>query len=148
MTVQISDIGHVISLAIAPVFLLSGVGTMLMVMTNRLARIIDRARMLEDRLDVGYSDEHMDELDVLYQRSRLINIAIALSTACALLVCLVIAMLFVGDTTKLALDQSIAACFVISMAAQIGSFVYLLREILIASKSLRWRRHVRAPTNT
>ena len=148
MTVQISDIGHVISLAIAPVFLLSGVGTMLMVMTNRLARIIDRARMLEDRLDVGYSDEHMDELDVLYQRSRLINIAIALSTACALLVCLVIAMLFVGDTTKLALGQSIAACFVISMAAQIGSFVYLLREILIASKSLRWRRHVRAPTNT
>ena len=51
MNIQISDIGHVIQLAIAPVFLLTGVCTMLMVLTNRLARIIDRIRVLEDRLE-------------------------------------------------------------------------------------------------
>jgi hypothetical protein len=67
MNIQISDIGHMIQLAIAPVFLLTGVGTNLMVLTNRLARIIDRSRALEDRLDIGHNDRYMDELDVLYR---------------------------------------------------------------------------------
>lgn len=143
MNIQISDIGHVIQLAIAPVFLLTGVGTMLMVLTNRLARIIDRTRMLEDRLDVGPNDMHMDELDVLYKRWHLINFAITLSTACGLLICLVIGLLFLGDTTNLPLDKFIAALFVSGMVALIGAFVYLLREIFVASTTLRSRRHKR-----
>jgi hypothetical protein len=143
MNIQISDIGHVIQLAIAPVFLLTGVGTMLMVLTNRLARIIDRTRILEDRLDVGPNDMHMDELDVLYKRWHLINFAITLSTACGLLICLVIGLLFLGDTTNLPLDKFIAALFVSGMFALIGAFVYLLREIFVASTTLRSRRHKR-----
>jgi hypothetical protein len=143
MNIQISDIGHVIQLAIAPVFLLTGVGTLLMVLTNRLARIIDRTRTLEDRLDIGPNDKHMDELDVLYRRWHLINFAITLSTGCGLLVCLVIALLFLGDTTNLPLDRYIAALFVSAMVALIGAFVYLLREIFVASKTLRMRRHQR-----
>ena len=144
MNIQISDIGHVIQLAIAPVFLLTGVGTLLMVLTNRLARIIDRTRVLEDRLDAGPNDAHMGELDVLYERWHLVNFAITLSTACGLLVCLVIALLFLGDTTNLPLDRTIAALFVSAMVALIGAFVYLLREIFVASKTLRTRRHKRA----
>jgi uncharacterized protein YacL len=143
MNIQISDIGHVIQLAIAPVFLLTGVGTMLMVLTNRLARIIDRTRVLEDRLDVAHADHYMKELDVLYKRWRLINFAIALSTACGLLICLVIALLFLGDTTNLPLDKYIAALFVSAMITLIGAFVYLLREIFVASATLRSRRHQR-----
>jgi hypothetical protein len=143
MNIQISDIGHVIQLAIAPVFLLTGVCTKLMVLTNRLARIIDRSRTLEDRLDEKHDEAHMDELDVLYRRWHLINIAITLSTACGLLICFVIAMLFLGDTTNLPLDQYIAGCFVIAMIALTGSFVYLLREILVSSQTQRARRHVR-----
>ena len=143
MNIQISDIGHVIQLAIAPVFLLTGVGTMLMVLTNRLARIIDRTRVLEDRLDAAHADHHMNEIDVLYERWRLINFAIALSTACGLLICLVIALLFLGDTTNLPLDQYIAALFVSAMITLIGAFVYLLREIFVASATLRSRRHRR-----
>lgn len=144
MNIQISDIGHVIQLAIAPVFLLTGVCTKLMVLINRLARIIDRTRVLEDRLDTGYNDANMDELDVLYARWHLINVAITLSTACGLLICFVIAMLFLGDTTNLPLDKYIAGCFVVAMFALTGSFVYLLREILVASQTLRARRHVRS----
>ena len=143
MNIQISNIGHVIQLAIAPVFLLTGVCTMLMVLTNRLARIIDRTRVLEDRLDTGPNDAHMDELDVLYRRWHLINFAITLSTACGLLICLVIGLLFLGDTTDLPLDRYIAALFVSAMVALIGSFVYLLREIFVASATLRSRRHKR-----
>lgn len=143
MNIQISDIGHVIQLAIAPVFLLTGVCTMLMVLTNRLARIIDRTRTLEDRLDAAPNDAHMDELDVLYRRWHLINFAITLSTACGLLICLVIGLLFLGDTTNLPLDRYIAALFVSAMVALIGAFVYLLREIFVASATLRSRRHKR-----
>lgn len=137
MNIQISDIGHVIQLAIAPVFLLTGVATKLTVLTNRLARIIDRTRVLEDRLKVSANAEYSAELELLYQRSHLINFAIASSTACGLLVCVVIAMLFAGDTTGIPLDQYIAACFVLAMLGLISSFVYFLREIFISSRFMR-----------
>ena len=140
MNIQISDIGHVIQLAIAPVFLLTGVCTNLTVLTNRLARIIDRSRVLEDRIDSG--DRHQAdeaELDVLYRRTHLINTAITLSTACGLMVCLVIAMLFLGDTTDLPLDKYIAFLFVVGMVSLVGGFMFLLREIFVASRSMRGR---------
>ncbi|MET0268665.1 MAG: DUF2721 domain-containing protein [Duganella sp.] len=143
MNIQIGDIGHIIQLAIAPVFLLSGVCTNLIVLTNRLARIIDRSRVLEDRLDVGYSTVYLNELDVLYRRSHLINVSIALSTACGLLICLMIAMLFLGDIMNISLEQYIAGMFVLSVFCLIGSFCYLLREIFIASAAMRSHRHVR-----
>jgi nitrate reductase gamma subunit len=143
MNIQINDIGHVIQLAIAPVFLLTGVATLLMVLTNRLARIIDRSRTLEDRLDTKHSGRDMDELEVLYRRSNLINVAITLGTITGFLVCLVIAMLFTSDTTNVALDKAIAACFVLGMLTLIGAFIYLLREIFIASKSMVAHRRQR-----
>ncbi|MES2742293.1 MAG: DUF2721 domain-containing protein [Pseudomonadota bacterium] len=143
MNIQLGDIGHIIQLAIAPVFLLTGVCTSLLVLTNRLGRIIDRTRVLEDRLDIARNDGYMNELDILFRRGHLINYSIALSTLCGLLICLVIALLFLGDTTTLALDQYIAGLFVLAMLSLIGSFVYLLREIFIASKSMHIRRHIR-----
>jgi len=142
MNIQISDIGHVIQLAIAPVFLLTGVATKLTVLTNRLARIIDRTRVLEDRLKVSPNDEFSAELETLYTRSHLINTAITSSTACGLMVCLVIALLFLGDTTNLPLDQYIAGLFVVAMLGLISSFVYFLREILIASRFMRMQHHL------
>lgn len=137
MNIQLSDIGHVIQLAIAPVFLLTGVATKLTVLTNRLARIIDRTRVLEDGLKVSPNAESASELETLYQRSHLINYAITSSTACGLLICVVIAMLFLGDTTNIPLDQYIAACFVLAMMGLISSFIYFLREIFIASRFMR-----------
>jgi len=139
MNIQISDIGHMIQLAIAPVFLLTGVATKLTVLTNRLARIIDRTRVLEDRLHIAANDEYTDELEVLYQRSHLINYAITSSTFCGFLVCLVIAMLFLGDSTNIKLDKYIAAFFVLAMGGLISSFVFFLREIFISSRFMRMR---------
>jgi hypothetical protein len=143
MNIQLGDIGHIIQLAIAPVFLLSGVCTNLQVLINRLARIIDRSRVLEDRLDVAYNDNYLNELDVLYRRSHLINYAITLSTACGLFVCLVIALLFIGDTTNVTLDKYIAGLFVAAVISLIFSFGFLLREIFIASAAMRAQRHQR-----
>ncbi|ATD59123.1 MULTISPECIES: DUF2721 domain-containing protein [Janthinobacterium] len=145
MNIQIGDIGHIIQLAIAPVFLLTGIGTMLVVLTNRLGRIIDRTRVLEDRLDIGYNDFYMDELDTLYTRTHLINYSISLSTACGFFVCVIIAMLFLGDIMNLTLDKYIAAFFVLAVICLIGCFIYLLREIYLAARAQRIRRHIRPP---
>jgi hypothetical protein len=137
MKIEIGDIGHIIQLSIAPVFLLTGVATKLGVLTNRLARIIDRSRELKDRLRTRQDAEDSEELRVLYQRWRLINYAITASTGCGLLVCLVIAALFLGDTTNLPLDKYIAGMFVLAMVALIFSFVCLLREVFVSFRYMR-----------
>ncbi len=144
INLHLGNIGQIIQLAIAPVFLLTGVGTNLTVLTNRLARIIDRSRALEEIVSTqgaeGLSPNMRIELDELYQRSHLINRAITLSSTCALLICLVIAALFLGDALDLHLDKVVAALFVSGVLALIGSFIYFLREIFVATKTLRRQR--------
>jgi len=140
MQIEISDIGHIIQLSVAPVFLLTGVGTNLTVLTNRLGRIVDRSRILEDRLRMPedpYRAEDQQELDTLYARSHLINRAITLATACALMVSLVIVALFVGDALNIGLSKIIATFFVMAMICLLASFIYLLREILLATQTMR-----------
>lgn len=141
MNIQPGEIGHIIQLAIAPVFLLTGVGTNMLVLTNRLARIIDRTRELDERLEEALPSvtakaraAAFDELDVLFRRARKINRAIFLSTFCALLICLVVAVLFVADALDLRLVTPIAGLFVLALVSLTGSFVYLLREVLLATE--------------
>lgn len=143
MEIQLGDISHTIQLAIAPVFLLTGVGTNLLVLTNRLARIIDRSRVLEERIETAAGaaqSECLAEIAILFRRAHLVNRAITLSTTCALLICVVIAALFLGDALGLQLATSIAMLFVLAMLALIGSFFYLLREIFVATASLSMHR--------
>lgn len=140
MEIKADEIGHIIQLAIAPVFLLTGVGTNMLVLTNRLARIIDRTRLIEAELDepvtvaASADDAARAELAVLFRRAQKINRAIFLSTSCALLICMVVAALFVGDALDLRLGPAIAAMFVAAMIALTGSFVYLLKEVLLATE--------------
>ena len=96
---RIADIAHVISLAIAPVFLLTGIASLLGVLTNRLGRIIDRARFLEGHINTVSGEHHVvvrDDLHMLKRRSRYMNRAISLCTVAALLVCILISGLFIG----------------------------------------------------
>lgn len=137
MILELSDIGGAIQLAIAPVFLLAGVGTMLIVLTNRLGRLIDRGRVLEDRLKASPGNECLAELLSLHDRSYLINVAITACTACGLLVCVLIAMLFLGESTDLPLDRYIALCFIGGMLALIVGFVYFMREIFVCCAHMR-----------
>ena len=80
----IASVGHAIQLSVAPVFLLSGIGAMLAVLTNRLARVVDRAREVEERLEAVTEPEskrlHAD-LFTLSQRAKLINRAITFCIA-------------------------------------------------------------------
>lgn len=137
---SVEAIAHVIELAVAPVFLVTGVGALLAVLTSRLARIIDRARVLEERLGVlGESERAADEADLrtLSRRARHINRAISLSVLCALLVCAVIAALFGGTFIRADLSGLVGVVFIAAMLALIGALVSFLREIYIATRSLR-----------
>jgi len=141
---QVAALGHVIQLAVAPVFLLSGVSGLLGVLTNRLARIIDRARQLEERLvaadAVGQEQMH-GELRLLSHRSRLINRAISLCTMCALLICAVIIALFTAAFLQTNVTIPISVIFTGSMLALFAGLVSFLREIHIATRSLRIGPH-------
>jgi hypothetical protein len=134
---SITTVAHVIQLAVAPVFLLTGVGTILNVMTSRLSRIIDRFRVLESMAPNGdEAAEYRDEMKILAQRERVIYWAISLCTMCALLVCVVIASLFVGTVMGAELTSLIAMLFIAAMLALIGGLLILLREIYIATGSI------------
>jgi Protein of unknown function (DUF2721) len=136
----VSAIAHVIQLAVAPVFLLSGVGAMLSVLANRLGRIIDRARVLEDLHPSAGADRRPQlELDLrtLASRAQLINLAIILCTTSALLVCAVIAALFTGAFLEADLSALVGLMFIAAMFALIGALVTFLREIHIATRSVR-----------
>ena len=145
LSLQISDIAHVIQLSVAPVFLVTGIGAMLSVLSFRLSRAVDRARVLEDRLPALTDAQHLTtihrELGILSVRTRLINRAITLCTASALLICLVIMILFVGAIIGLNIAIAIAVLFILSMAALIASLLIFLKEIQLATTSLRIGAH-------
>ncbi|HOX20050.1 MAG TPA: DUF2721 domain-containing protein [Gemmatimonadales bacterium] len=137
----ITDVAHSIQLAVAPVFLLTGVGTMLGVLTNRLARIIDRARTLErtlPELPAAAVAEARAELTVLSRRARLIHRAITLSTSCALLICLVIVSLFAGVALGQDLSRLIVLLFTAALAAFVGGLLSFLLEIRAATGTLHF----------
>jgi hypothetical protein len=133
-------IAHAIQLAVAPVFLLSGIGAILAVMAGRLGRIIDRARVLEHRLE-GASAELLvplrTDLAALSQRAKLIYRAITLCTATALLVCGVIAILFLSAFLRFDASIPVALLFIAAMSAFFFGLVWFLREIYVATVNLR-----------
>jgi hypothetical protein len=141
---QVVALGHVIQLAVAPVFLLTGVSGLLGVLTNRLARIIDRARQLEERAaraGEGEQERIHQELRLLSHRARLINTAVSLCTLCALLICAVIVALFVAAFLVTNVALVIGVIFTAAMLALFSGLVSFLREIYVATRSLRIGPH-------
>jgi len=142
--IEVVDIAHAIQLALAPVFLLSGIGVLLGVLTNRLARIVDRARKVEESLlqAVGTaSEESRGQLRVAARRARLINLSITLSTVAALLVALVVALIFASTFAPINLATSVAILFVLAMVALVGGLMSFLFEVRVATEALRIGGH-------
>jgi hypothetical protein len=138
---QTENVAHIIQLALGPVFLISGVGITLSMLTTRLSRIVDRARSLEDRreatTDAGRLKQIDRDLRVILRRARHINAAIALCTTSALLIALVVTLLFASAFTPMAVGGVIAIMFVSSMVCLATAFFMFLIEVRIATKSLR-----------
>jgi len=137
----LQDITHTIQLAVAPVFLLTALGTTLSVLTTRLGRIMDRARRVEARLRDEQSATRVasfSELQMLERRVRLIYWALTLGTSAALLVCLLIAVAFLGYLFAAHAATVMALLFVAAMAAYIGALVLFLREVFAAVATMRF----------
>jgi hypothetical protein len=132
----LSGLAHTIQLALAPVFLLSGVFAFLNVLTNRLGRIIDRQRFL-DSPSALEDPTHEAELVVLWARTHLINRAITLCTYCALLVAVVVASIFIGAVAKVESAMPVTIGFLAAMIALIGGLISFLREVHLSVKRLR-----------
>ena len=140
-SVQSIDIAHWIQIALTPIFLISAIGVTLNVLTSRLARIVDRARAMEDRLRLS---EHRSEsrglhanLLVLARRAKWINAAITLITLSALFIALVVVMLFVNAFLRWELSAFIAIMFILSMSSLAAALLAFLIEVRIATATLR-----------
>lgn len=137
----LSDITHTIQLAVAPVFLLTAIGTTLSVLVTRLARIIDRARTLEYRFGSAPVKEQRRiraELDQLSHRARIIHASLTAGVASALSVCLLIMIAFIGYLTQTNLGQPVAVLFILSMGLLVLTLVSFLSEIFVSVKSLQF----------
>ncbi len=139
---SLDEITHVIQLAIAPVFLLTAVGMIISVLANRLARIVDRTRVLEERLVRLGADEKaplLDELGLLDRRLKLVYIAVGCSVFCALFVGLLIVVAFLDAYWKANLARFVGLLFVLAMVAFLAALVVFLREIFLAVARYRGR---------
>lgn len=136
---QLEAVVRAIQLAIAPVFLVTGVVGLLSLLAHRLARIIDRARMLERRSEESPEADalHRGDLAVLARRAKLMNWAIALGTLCALLVCTVIAALFLSAFLGVGLELLVGWLFIGAMIVLIAALLIFLHEVFLATSRLR-----------
>lgn len=136
----VTSISHLIQLSVAPVFLLTGVGAILGVLAGRVGRIVDRARKLESDLPHTPSPRHAEihvELRRLSGRAHLTYWAISLCTICALLVCAMIGLLFIGDFIAISMADVVALLFITAMLSLICGLLCFLREVYLAIRYLR-----------
>ena len=141
---DLATVTHGIQLAVAPVFLLTAVATLIGTVAGRLARIIDRARILEERIDAAPATDPMlpafSELKRLQQRGRLANVSIALLTFCAILIGLTIVALFLSETTELQIFRLATVSFLSGVVCFVLALLGFLTETLLATRVLRFGR--------
>ncbi len=142
---QTENVARLIQLALGPVFLLSGVGITLSMLTQRLSRIVDRARTLEDQRDRTTDEDRLKRIDkdlrVIWRRTRYINSAIALATISALLTTIVVTVLFASEFMRISVGLAVAIAFSAAMICLSTGFVMFLIEVRIAVRTLRIGSH-------
>jgi hypothetical protein len=134
----VTDVARAIQLALAPVFLFTGIAGMLNVMTGRLSRIIDRGRALTEGRVTIYSGEALEhQLGLLEQRRHYVSVAITSCTIAALLVCLVVAILFVEAVLRVPLGWLIGVLFTGATVSLVVGLASFLREVHTATLTVR-----------
>jgi len=136
----LEDVGHVIQLAIAPVFLLTSIGTIISVLVARLGRAVDRRRVLAaaiPRLEPAMIELAQEEVAFEMRRIRLIYRAISMAVLSALLVAALISIAFIDAFVAVDMRRVIAALFVMAMLALVAALAIFLREIFLSVNSPR-----------
>lgn len=142
---SVATVAEIIQLAVAPVFLLAGIGAFLNVCAGRLARIVERARVLEPQLLDSRGAEHdriLQQIRVLDRRMALVSQAISLTVLSAVLTCAVVVLLFAGSLMRAEFGTAIALLFIGCMISLgLGFFVFLV-ETRVASRAVRIRNEL------
>jgi hypothetical protein len=139
---SVNTVAEIVRLALAPVFLLSGIGAFLNVLASRLSRIVDRSREIEPMLLASRGKVHdrwIADLKIVDRRMLLINWATGLAVTSAILTCLVVVLLFAANLTRTRLGTEIAWLFIASMLAIGAGFAFFLVETTVAAQAVRVR---------
>lgn len=133
---NLTTVATTIQLAVAPVFLLTGIGAMLGVMATRLARVVDRFRVLKE-MPSEMHFQREEEMVTLLRRSRWVHRAITLSVVSALLICIIIATLFLGAEINFSPSSVVSLLFICAMLMLICGLLCFLREIFLSTKAIQ-----------
>jgi len=139
---SVATVAQIIQLSVAPVFLLAGIGAFLNVCATRLARIIDRGRVLEPQILASRGEIHdrlVRELHILDRRIRLVSRAIFLTVLSAVLICMVVVLLFAATLARAHFATAVALLFIASMIAIGSGFSVFLWETQVAARAVRIR---------
>ena len=142
---ELEQLARIIQLAVAPVFLLAGLGAFLNVCVGRLARIVDRTRALETRILAARGVEHdrmVAEITVLNRRITVVNAAVFLTVTAAVLISLVVVLLFGAFLSGLHFGTTVALLFIAAMVATGSGFAIFLYETRLATKAVQVRAHI------
>lgn len=139
---EITTVAHAIQLSVAPVFLLTGIGAILNVITTRIARIVDRTRTLSNSSTPKQSAQ-LEELAMLKRRVRWVHWAVSLCTMSALFICIVIAALFIGSEIGVDPSRAVSLFFITAMLALISGLLCFLREIYLAMGNIEMRNKIK-----
>lgn len=132
---DIHDVSTAIRDAVAPVFLLTGIGSILGVLVNRLSRAIDRARTL-NTLSAEQRKSFLDELDLIALRTSWMRWSVGLFIFAGLCVALAIAAIFIGVAIGIHLSGFVLITFITAMFSLIFGLLCFLREIILASQEV------------
>lgn len=130
--VPLTELIPVLQMAVGPVILISGVGLLLLSMTNRLGRAIDRARILCQDLREGKVQDprgHLAQLRILARRAVLIRLAITLASASVLLAAVLVITLFLAALLQADLGWLVTLVFIACLLALIGSLVAFILDL-------------------
>jgi len=131
---NLTTVSQVIQQAVAPVFLLTGIGAILSVLAMRLGRVVDRYRTLMER--DGHSPQHLKEIRILSKRAVWVHWSITLCTVSALMVAMVIGALFVGYEREKDPSHVVSPMFIIAMISLIFGLICFLREIYLSTHTI------------
>lgn len=140
MGTSIPQLVRILSASIAPVIVISGVGLLLLSMTNRYSRVIDRARELIKNFEETSAEARraslLEQVRITYRRGRILRTSIILSSVSILFVAVTVLALFAGQVAEVTVDYVSAPCFGLALAALVGSLYYFIQDVRISLEAL------------
>lgn len=139
-TASTPRVQQIVQLSLAPAFLLGGIGAIMNVMMSRLVWVAERIERIERRIEDGKAGNEARELPWLARRRRYAQWAVMFSTASAVVISIVIAMLFVSAYIEPQIGTAIAVAWILTMALLITGLAFFLLETRLAARGFRPRR--------